>query len=201
MNQTQNQLKKIRNYLQQLNFQLSNQQNDGRINSILNEDEILKLIEKEFDIDIPQARDWSDFYIGNIPVNIKITTTNTADNASSKNGLYFALTGEIYQGNGQWDNYLKLLKQNLKNTDKDYYFLIINKQDTNDIFINSLKNISTLQPNGNNLPFQIKWCDNKKLHQKSWTETKALLLGILGKSLKLRADAFVSFQKYFKQYL
>lgn len=111
------------------------------------------------------------------------------------------MTGEIYYGNGQWDNYLKLLKENLKDTEKDYYFLIINKQDTNDIFINSLKNIFTLQPNGNNLPFQIKWCDNKKLHQKSWAETKALLLGALGKSLELRADAFVSFQKYFGQYL
>lgn len=201
MNQGQNKLKKICDYLKTLNFQLSSHQNDGRINSIINEDEVLKLIENKFNIDVPQARNWSDFYISNIPVNIKITTTNTADNASSKNGLYFALTGEIYYGNGQWDNYLKLLKENLKDTEKDYYFLIINKQDTNDIFINSLKNIFTLQPNGNNLPFQIKWCDNKKLHQKSWAETKALLLGALGKSLELRADAFVSFQKYFGQYL
>lgn len=201
MNQAQNKLNKISNYLKTLNFQLSSQQDDGRINSILNENEVLKLIEKKFDIDIPQARDWADFYIDNIPVNIKITTTNTADNVSSKKGLYYALTGEIYQGNGQWGNYLQLLKQNLKETKKDYYFLIINKQNTNDIFINSFKNISTLQPNGNNLPFQIKWRDNKKLNSKSWAKTKSLLLGTLGQSLKLRADAFVSFQKHFSQYI
>ena len=120
---------------------------------------------------------------------------------SSKNGLYYALTGEIYTGNGQWNNYLKLLKQNLKETEKDYYFLVINKENTNDIFINSLKNISTLQPNGNNLPFQIKWCNNKELCPKSWVATKQLLLSTLGKSLRLRADAFDSFKKHFRQYL
>lgn len=201
MNQAKNELVKICNYLQTSRFQLSDKQNDGRINSILNEDEVLKIIERKFNIETPQARDWADFYINKTPVNIKITTTNTADNASSKKGLYYALTGEIYVGNGQWDNYLKLLKENLKETEKDYYFLVINKEDTNDVFINSLKNISSLQPSGNNLPFQIKWCDNKKLNPKSWVATKKLLLNTLGKSLRLRADAFVSFQKYFNQYL
>lgn len=194
-------LKEICNYLKSIKFNLSSKQQDGRINSILNEDEILKLIENKFDIDIPTARDWADFYIDKIPVNIKITTTNTADNASSKKGLYYALTGKIYQGNGQWDNYLKQLKQNIKMTNKDYYFLIVNKTNTNDIFINSLKQISTLQPNGNNLPFQIKWCDNKKMIPKDFDKVKKLLLGTLGKSIQLRADAYISFKKYFNEYL
>jgi hypothetical protein len=198
---TQNTLDNICDYLKKQNINLSSQQKDGRINSILNEDEILKIIEQKFNIDIPSVRDWADFYIDKIPVNIKITTTNTADNASSKKGLYYALTGQIYQGNNQWENYLKQLKQNIKDTDKDYYFLIINKNDTNDIFINSLKQISTLQPNGNNLPFQIKWCDNKAMKPKSFKEVKSLLVGTLGKSIKLRADAYISFKKYFSEYL
>lgn len=191
----------ICDYLISTNVQLSSQHSDGRINSIANEGEILKSIDQKFHIDRPQARDWADFYIGTTPVNIKITTTKTADNVSSKKGLYYALTGEIYTGNGQWDNYLCLLKQNLKNTDKDYYFLVINKQNNSDIFINSLKNITTLQPNGNNPPFQIKWDDNRTPQPKNWVETKQLLLGTLGKSLKLRADAHVSFQQYFNRYL
>jgi hypothetical protein len=191
----------IKNYLQDKNFVLSKNQNDGRINSILNEDEVLKLIEQKFNINIPNARDWADFYIDRIPVNIKITTTKTADNASSKKGLYYALTGEIYSGGNSWDNYLKNLKENIKNSNKDYYFLVINKDNTNDIFINSLKQISKLQANGNNLPFQIKWSDNKKPKKQSWNNSKSLLLKTLGKSLKLRADAFVSFEKYFGDYL
>jgi hypothetical protein len=201
MIKTKNILDDICNYLKRQNISLSSQQNDGRINSILNEDEILQLIEQKFNIDIPVARDWADFYIDKVPVNIKITTTNTADNASSKKGLYYALTGQIYQGNNQWEDYLKQLKENIKNTNKDYYFLVINKNNTDDIFINSLKQISTLQPNGNNLPFQIKWCDNKTMNPKSFKKVKSLLLGTLGQSIKLRADAYISFQKYFSDYL
>jgi hypothetical protein len=194
-------LEEICNYLKNKDFSLSSQRDDGRINSALNEDDILKLIEKKFNIDIPVSRDWADFYIDTMPVNIKITTTNTADNASSKKGVYFALTGQIYSGNEQWENYLKQLQQNIKDTNKDYYFLIINKDNTNDIFINSLKQVSTLQANGNNLPFQIKWCDNKTMITKSFDEAKKLLLETLGKSIKLRADAYISFQKYFGEYL
>ncbi len=201
MKKTQNKLEKICKYLKKSNLCLSSNQNDGRINSILNEDEILKQIEKKFDIDVPMQRNWADFYIDNIPINIKVTTTKTADNASSKSGVYYALTGEIYQGNNQWDNYLKKLKKNIKDTTKDYYFLVISKDDTSEIFINSLKNITTLQPNGNNLPFQIKWCENKTLNPKSFNQTKKLLLGTMGQSIKLRADAYISFQEYFKEYL
>jgi hypothetical protein len=93
------------------------------------------------------------------------------------------------------------IEQNTRDTNKDYYFLIINKNDTNDVFINSLKQVSTLQANGNNLPFQIKWCDNKVMIAKSFDESKKLLLETLGKSIKLRADAYISFKKYFGVYL
>ena len=201
MNDTKEILNEICTYLKNENISLSSQQNDGRVNSILNEDEVLRIIEQRFNIDTPSARDWADFYIDKIPVNIKITTTNTADNASSKKGVYYALTGQIYSGNGQWEDYLKQLQQNIQDTDKDYYFLIVNKDDTSDIFINSLKQISSLQANGNNLPFQIKWCDNRDMIAKNFDEVKSLLLGTLGQSIKLRADAYISFQKYFSEYL
>jgi len=201
MGRTQNILNEICIYLKNKKFNLSLQQNDGRINSILNENEILQLIEQKFNIDIPPSRDWADFYIDKMPVNIKITTTNTADNVSSKKGVYYALTGQIYSGNGQWEDYLKQLKQNIQDTDKDYYFLVVNKNNTNDIFINSLKQVSSLQANGNNLPFQIKWCDNKVMKFKSFDEVKHMLLGTLGQSIKLRADVYMSFQKYFSEYL
>jgi len=194
-------LEEIKNYLANSSITLTSNQADGRLNSAINEDEILKIIEQKFDIKIPNARDWADFYIDNIPVNIKITTTMTADNASSKKGLYYALTGEVYVGSESWELYLKKLKQNIKDTDKDYYFLVVNKTNTKDIFINSLKQISTLQPNGNNLPFQIKWNDNRVIVKKSFDDVKRILLEALGKSLKLRADAYFSFQRYFGEYL
>lgn len=194
-------LKDIVEYLKSNEIILSKSSSDGRINSIKNEDEILKIIEKKFSIEIPQAREWADFFISDIPVNIKITTTKTADNASSKKGLFYALTGNIYTGGNDWETYLKTLKENIKQTPNDYYFLIINKEKHKDIFLNSLKSIRTFQPNGNNLPFQIKWCENREPQQRNFEESKQLLLRVLGKSIKLRADAYISFQKYFNEYL
>jgi hypothetical protein len=193
-------LQEIVDYLKNSNLSLSNTQKDGRINSILNEDEVLKIIEKKFKIEIPTAREWADFYIDETPVNIKITTTTTADNASSKKGLFYALTGKIYKGNS-WKHYLKELKENIKETNKDYYFLIINKNHNQDIFYNSLKSLNKVVPNGNNLPFQIKWDENRIPSKKSFKEAKKMLLEGLGKSIKLRADVYFIFKNYFSEYL
>ena len=194
-------LKEIVDYLREKNLSLSKSQKDGRINSILNEDEVLKVIEQKFEIEIPNVREWADFYIDNIPVNIKITTTQTADNASSKKGLFYALTGKIYKGNNSWEHYLKELKENIKETDKDYYFLIINKKDNQDIFYNSLKSLNKIVPNGNNLPFQIKWDENRIPIRRNFNEAKKMLLEKLGKSIKLRADVYFIFKNYFSEYL
>lgn len=45
---------------------------------------------------------------------------------------------------------------------KDYYFIVINKENTNDIIVNSCKGIATITPNINNLPFQVCWNKNRK---------------------------------------
>lgn len=42
----------------------------------------------------------------------------------------------------------------MRENNKDYYFLVINKTNNADIFFNSLKMLYELIPNGNNLPFQ-----------------------------------------------
>ncbi len=51
-------------------------------------------------------------------------------------------------------------KEYNKNNKKDYYFIILNKTNTDDIIINSIKGLTILTPNINNLPFQVCW--NKK---------------------------------------
>ena len=65
--------------------------------------------------------------------------------------------------NGKMSNilYNKLKnKEYNKNNKKDYYFIILNKTNTDDIIINSIKGLIILTPNINNLPFQVCW--NKK---------------------------------------
>jgi hypothetical protein len=48
-----------------------------------------------------------------------------------------------------------------KNNKKDYYFIVLNKKNNNDIIINSVKGLTSLTPNINNLPFQVCWDKNR----------------------------------------
>lgn len=49
----------------------------------------------------------------------------------------------------------------LFNNKKDYYFIVLNKTNSNYIIINNIKGLSKLTPNINNLPFQICWDKNR----------------------------------------
>jgi hypothetical protein len=58
--------------------------------------------------------------------------------------------------------FTKLKNKNVnKNNKKDYYFIVCNKNDASDIIINSVKGLTLLTPNINNLPFQVNWSKNK----------------------------------------
>lgn len=202
-----NTLEKIKDFLQQRNLHLSQTTRDGRVNSAFNEDEIVALIANHFTIRRPKIRDWFDFAFEEsgifYPVNIKVSTTTTADNLNCKLGIYYALTGKLPDFNNtiSWENYLKNLKENICNNNCDYYFLIVNKDNTKDIFLSSLKHFNKLVPNGNNLPFQACWNDNRNTINRNYQEAKKFILSILGQSLKLRADAYLSFKEYFSEYV
>jgi len=200
-------LSEIAKYLAENNLKLSARFEDGRINATINEDEVIKLIKKKFDIETPKSRQWFDFSIEHngefYPVNIKITDTTHADNLNCKLGIYYSLTGKFpdFPNETSWLDYFQKLKDNLKETKKDYYFLVINKSDNKDIFVNSLKSLSILQPNGNNLPFQCRWEVNKKPKNRNYKESKDLILKTFGKSIKLRAEIYFIFKKLFKEYV
>src|SRR3990167_10011116 len=160
-------LKEIVAFLKSENIKLSAKNRDGRINSSFNETRILDILSTKFKIEIPRSRGWFDFAIQEeefYPVNIKITDTTHADNLNCKLGIYYSLTGKMpdFPNEVSWLDYFEKLKVNIGENQKDYYFLVVNKSNTKDIFINTLKSLTTLQPNGNNLPFQCKWDINKK---------------------------------------
>ncbi len=189
------QLNEIAEFLRTNPYHLSQPLQDGHLNSSVNEEEILNTIKDYFPIQLPKAREWWDFSFEEndifYPVNIKTTTTKTADNLNGKLGIYHALCGLLPEFNNEiaWEKYFQKLHEDLgKNTDRDYYFLIINKNDPTDIFINSLKGIQTLQPN--NLPFQCKWDNNREIIQKDFDGSKNFILSALAKSVKLRADIY-----------
>lgn len=189
------QLNKIAEFLKTNPYNLSQPLQDGRLNSSINEEEILNTIKDYFPIQLPKAREWWDFSFKKndifYPVNIKTTTTKTADNLNGKLGIYYALCGLLPEFNNEiaWEKYFQKLHKDLgKNTDRNYYFLIINKNDPKDVFINSLKGIQTLQPN--NLPFQCKWDNNREIVQRDFDGSKNFILSALAKSVKLRANIY-----------
>ncbi|MGL2428367.1 restriction endonuclease [Helicobacter pylori] len=199
------QLNEIAEFLKTNPYNLSQPLQDGRLNSSVNEEEILNTIKGNFPIQLPRAREWWDFSFEEnkifYPVNIKTTTTKTADNLNCKLGIYYALCGLLPEFNNEiaWEKYFHKLHKDLgTNTNRDYYFLIINKNDPKDVFINSLKGIQTLQPN--NLPFQCKWDDNREIVQRSFIESKNFILSALAKSVKLRANIYLMFKEVFGEF-
>lgn len=208
-NKLPNLLIEIVEFLKRQDLKLDKLTPDGRTNSALYENEILeRLVKPNFEIaDLPKPRDWFDFSFNEdgifYPVNIKVSTTKTYDNLNCKLGIYYALTGKDPTFNNEinLDNYFKFLSEDIESNDSDYYFLIINKDNPSDVFATSLKCLETIIPNGNNLPFQAKWDDNRNMIQREFTEVKEFLLGTFKQSLKLRADAYLYFNKYFSNIL
>ena len=167
---------KIQNYLKLEKFKFSNANEDGRINSCNDEDEVIKLLINKFGnlIKKPKIRMWYDIMVfdvifGWLPVNIKTTTTLTNDNTGNLAMCVYSYTNENLDLNKSYENgkMSNILINKFKNKEynyiskKDYYFIVLNKQNSNDIIINSLKGLSVLTPNINNLPFQICWNKNR----------------------------------------
>jgi len=250
-------LEEIITHLKSKNIKLSKKTSDGRTNSAINENEIIKTItklnsqNKSYYILDAITRDWADLYLISknsqqeykelekkaleykqtkstekskknrlkkewnnilknlnqkkhlIPVNIKITETLSNDNINAKEGLYFSLTGEIYTGSNNWNSFLRKLKENLPSNEPevDYYFLIVNKNNTQDIFYNSLRRINSFVPNGNNPPFQVKWCENKIPQKTDFKTAKEKILKTLEETLYQRALPWFAFQKNFPEFI
>lgn len=148
---------------------------DGRLTSAISEDLVINFLQNLFiqknipaTIEVAPMRYWYDFLIKfkdgeNIPVNLKITTGNQADNISSRKGMFYTLTGLSPNKVSGLERHASFNEQLLKNynpeSHTDYYFIIYFKDKENFLFT-SLKRIETLIPNGSNLPFQCKWKNN-----------------------------------------
>ena len=171
-------LYKIQKYLKLQSFQFSTQNDDGRINSCIDEDEVIKILVEKFGEKIkkPKIRMWYDilafdYMYGWIPINIKTTTTITSDNTGNLAMCVYAYTNEMldihnnatYENGKMSDVLFKNLKNKNYNTNnkKDYYFVVLNKANASDIIVNSVKGLKILTPNINNLPFQVCWDKNR----------------------------------------
>jgi hypothetical protein len=144
----------------------------------MDENEIIKILLNQIDpsrLFIPKVRMWYDILIkdymyGWLPVNIKSTTTLTSDNTGNLAMCVYAYTNEVMDMKQSYQNgsMSMVLVKNLKskqynyNTKRDYYFLVINKNIHQDVIVNSVKGLTELTPNINNLPFQVCWDKNRE---------------------------------------
>lgn len=173
-------LYKIQKYLKSCTLQFSSQTNDGRVNSSLDENIISNLLLNKFqnNIRISKIRNWYDllvfdYYYGWLPVNIKTTNKTNSDNVGNLAICVYAYTDYIHNTlldlekvykNGEMSEILvsKIIQKKYNRINKkDYYFLVLNKNNSENIIINSVKGLTTLTPNANNLPFQVSWKKNE----------------------------------------
>jgi len=202
-----NSLLTIKKILQERTIKICETINDGRINSCIDEYEIIRILSEELPNRIykPKARLWYDilvldFQYGLLPVNIKSTTTLTSDNTGNLAICVYSYTDEpldLYKKyqNGRMSKILieKLNKKEYNyNNKKDYYFVVVNKENCKDIIVNSVKGLSKLTPNINNLPFQVCWNKNRIFKYKNITKSIEILLDALQKPKPSWKDSFLN---------
>lgn len=197
-------------------LQLDSSQIDGRLNSQANERQISQALElfglaserfqsAQLKVEVSPPRFWFDFCIRGpgvfLPVNVKVSSLEGNDNLSSKEGVFFALTGvdpKTVRIN-DWERYCEAIGQHLATQPAaDYYFLVVNKRVAGDVFWTSLKHLPELTPNGNNPPFQCNWSKNRVRASRSREEAVAYILGVLRQTFVLRAKALESFDAHIR---
>lgn len=168
---------KIKNILKNTILDLNTSHNDGRINSCFDEQNIISILQKHLNtrVYLPYGkRMWYDiscydYQVGWIPINIKSSYMNRPDNVGNLSVCFQPLSKRELSltnnySNGQltdmllYDLYKNILNNSYK---KDYYFVVINKNNYSDIIINSVLGLNQIKKNLNNLPFQIQWNKNR----------------------------------------
>ena len=183
-------------YLNEETVSCSNYHEDGRVNSVQDEDTVITMLEKKFgsdNIQRPASREWWDVKIYNYPVQIKSTNVakKSADNFSSKAAILYALTylPESQVNVRGWAQFEQaLLDYSDIENDRDYYILVVDKG-SGKAHLTSLKSLVKLTPNGNNLPFQVVWADNLSPKNNTFAEAKSILVTAYKKSVTAKINA------------
>jgi len=193
---------------------LDRSQSDGRLNSQINEGQISHALRlyglanerfqaEKLSVEVSPPRFWFDFCVRGkdtfIPVNVKVSSLKGNDNLSSKEGVFFALTGvdpkDVHIND--WESYCEAIGAHLaSDPSADYYFLVVSKNQPGDVFWTSLKRLQELTPNGNNPPFQCNWSKNRQHAIRTVQEAQTYILRTLQQTFILRAKALESFNTH-----
>jgi hypothetical protein len=170
-------------YLNTLDLKGSTNNRDGRVNSIEDEKTLIEVLVEKYNDDIEEAkqRDWYDVRMFGFPNQLKSSDygKKASDNFSAKLALLYALTDmteeEIYKVR-TWSQFERSLRDRRDdNNNRDYYIISMDKK-TGECHLSSLKTLNKITPNGNNLPFQIKWSENTQPVQRTGAESWDFLI-------------------------
>jgi hypothetical protein len=199
----------IKTYMDNIKIKCCKLSSDGRVNSNIDETEINKQLKMKFGyrIIIPKQnkRFWYDFLIkdykrGWLPVNIKSIdiNKNSACNIGGFSLLCWSLCDYDMKLDHTYSNretskiFLNCVKnKKYQKTMRDYYFLVIDKN-TQETIVNSVRGLTLLTPNLNNLPFQVNWKKNKCFQYKTIENTVKQIKYIIQKPKPNWAEMFLT---------
>lgn len=195
-------LQEVVSFLNSINVEISEKHKDGRVNSIDDEKTIIEILKEKYgekNIIEPEPRDWWDVKIFGFPVQLKSSnfSKKASDNLSSKSAILYALTylPQDKVNVNKWSDFESLLL-NFSDVDngRDYYIIVIDKN-SNKVYLNSLKSLAKLTPNGNNLPFQIRWIDNLIPINRTHRQAYDFIVECYKKSVAAKINAHPHYEK------
>lgn len=187
-------LLQVCDYLRQQELRLAIAGQDPRLDSAQAGARVVQAIQNanQWVVEAPNLarnnnRCWYDARIDRLYVKVKISTCSSPDNTNAKHAVYWLLTGQDPTVSRRSTN--NRFFRNMRDSEdpdetRDFYYVIVNKSDTSDIFIVSLKGIATCYPAHNNLPFQAKWDECRTPVRRTWTQARDFLLGIYATSIR-----------------
>ena len=180
-------------YLARQPISLAGDAVDGRIASAQGEAAVINALRAagRWQVEAPSAermdnRAWYDLQIDGHYCDIKISALRTQDNTNAKKAIYYFLTGLDPDGIPPHNNvfFRSMADQERADEDRDYYYLVLNKEEPGDVFITSLRGLAQCHPAPNNLPFQVSWDECRATQLRSWEEARAFLLRNWADSVK-----------------
>ena len=185
-------------YLNTLSIEVNEDHEDGRVNSIADEDTIIDLlIEKYGDaVEKPKVRCWWDLKLFGYPLNIKSSNFKSGDNFSSKLALLYALTDipeEEIKANS-WKSFQEKLKEHKGENNRDYYIIVLSKLDGK-VYLQSLKSLRKINSNGNNLPFQVNWGNNTEPVERTYLQAYNFLIECYKESVRKKITSHDGYEE------
>ena len=185
-------------YLNTLTIVVSENHEDGRVNSIDDEDTIIDLLIERYgdNVEKPPARCWWDLKLFGYPINIKSSNFKSGDNFSSKLALLYALTNipeEEIKANS-WKSFQEKLKEHKGENNRDYYIIVLSKLDGK-VYLQSLKSLRKINSNGNNLPFQVNWGNNTEPVERTYLQAYDFLIECYKESVRKKITSHDGFEE------